>query len=96
MAAAPTSPLDALKDPFEHSADSYHWGFFPTAGLDLHDLPVSRFLILQTVAVLIAAMLLSWESVRAQAATVSRANRPRMASCSRCSGSRRTMPTPAR
>src|SRR5688572_5924512 len=53
MAAAPASPLDALKDPFEHSADGYHWSFFPTAGLDFDSYPLSRFLILQTVAALI-------------------------------------------
>jgi F-type H+-transporting ATPase subunit a len=53
MAAEHTSPLDALKDPFEHSADSYHWSFFPTAGLEFDSFPLSRFLILQTVAALI-------------------------------------------
>ena len=53
MAAAPTSPLDALKDPFEHSADGYHWSFFPTAGWDFDTFPLSRFLILLTIAALI-------------------------------------------
>jgi F-type H+-transporting ATPase subunit a len=53
MAHEPTNPLDALKDPFEHSADSYHWSFFPTAGLEIDHLPVSKFIILETIAFLI-------------------------------------------
>jgi F-type H+-transporting ATPase subunit a len=53
MAAAPTSPLDALKDPFEHSADSYHWSFIPTLGWEFDSYPLSRFLILLTIAALI-------------------------------------------
>src|SRR5262249_3833447 len=53
MAAEPTNPLDALQDPFEHSADGYHWSFFPTVGLDFDTYPVSRFIILLSVAALI-------------------------------------------
>jgi len=53
MAHEPTNPLDALKDPFAHSADSYHWSFFPTAGLEIDHLPVSKFVILQSIAFLI-------------------------------------------
>ena len=53
MAHELTNPLDALKDPFEHSADGYHWSFFPTAGLEIEHLPVSRFVIFQTIAFLI-------------------------------------------
>src|SRR5207248_2947843 len=48
----PMSPLDFLKDPFKESADSDHWSVLPSLGLEWH-LPVSRFVILLTVAALI-------------------------------------------
>src|SRR5262245_38411815 len=47
MANEPMSPLDALHDPFEEAADSYHWIVW--------QLPpwVSKFMILETIAALI-------------------------------------------
>src|SRR4051812_16329376 len=53
MAAEHESPLDFLKDPFKESADSYHWTFFETAGIEIAGMRVSRFTILLTVAALI-------------------------------------------
>src|SRR5438094_8806733 len=56
MADEPMHPLDAVRDPFAESADSYHQSFFHTAGIDFH-LPVSRFIILQFVAFAIVLLL---------------------------------------
>jgi F-type H+-transporting ATPase subunit a len=53
MAAEHESPLDFLKDPFKESADSDHWSVLPTLGWEWHHMPVSRFVILTTVAALI-------------------------------------------
>ena len=47
------SPLDVLKDPFAESADSYHWVAFHSLGIEIEHLPVSRFVILQTIAAII-------------------------------------------
>lgn len=53
MAAEHENPLDFLKDPFRESADSYHWTFFDTAGIEIEGMRVSRFTILLTIAALI-------------------------------------------
>ena len=53
MAAEHESPLDFLKDPFRESADSYHWSFFETAGIEIEGMRLSRFTILLTVAAVI-------------------------------------------
>jgi len=47
------SPLDVLKDPFKESADSYHWTFFDTAGIEIVGMRVSRFVIIELIAAII-------------------------------------------
>jgi len=48
------SPLDVVKDPFKESADSYHWSFFDTAGIEFELPPwLSRFMVLEFIAALI-------------------------------------------
>jgi len=56
MAAEPMSPLEVLKDPFKESADSYHWTFFDTAGIEIEGMKISRFVILETVAAIIVLL----------------------------------------
>jgi F-type H+-transporting ATPase subunit a len=53
MAHEPMSPLDVLKDPFKESADSYHWTFFDTAGIEIVGMRVSRFVIIELIAAII-------------------------------------------
>src|SRR5436309_1136428 len=50
MAAEPMNPLAYLQDPFKESADSYHWTFFETAGIEIAGMKVSRFVILEFFA----------------------------------------------
>src|SRR6188472_3328268 len=52
MAGYPDNPLDVLKDPFAESADSYHWSVMPSLGWEWH-LPISRFMILETIAAIV-------------------------------------------
>src|SRR5262245_2257804 len=53
MSTEPTSPLDVLQDPFKESADSYHWTFFETAGIEIAGMRVSRFVVLEFFAFVI-------------------------------------------
>src|SRR5262245_6132540 len=57
MAHEPTSPLDALQDPFKEAADSYHWSFFETAGVEFY-LPswLSKFMVLEFIAAAIVLL----------------------------------------
>src|SRR5262245_32523830 len=57
MAGEAQNPLDIVQDPFKESADSYHWSFFETAGIEIEDLPVSRFVILQTISAVIVLLI---------------------------------------
>ena len=50
------SPLDVLKDPFAESADSYHWTFFDTAGIEIEGMRFSRFVILEFIAFVIVLL----------------------------------------
>ncbi|HEX3149700.1 MAG TPA: F0F1 ATP synthase subunit A [Gemmataceae bacterium] len=51
MADEPISPLDALKDPFAESADTYHWDVCKSLGWEWH-MPewLSKFMVLETIA----------------------------------------------
>ena len=36
MASEVKNPLDQLADPFREAADTYHWAFFETAGIEIY------------------------------------------------------------
>jgi F-type H+-transporting ATPase subunit a len=57
MPAEPMNPLDVLKDPFKEAADGFHWDFFETAGLEIKNLPVSRFMFLEFFAAALVLLL---------------------------------------